>query len=494
MAASPQPVCLAQDIRRLEAAAQRADPAARLMERAGLAAARVATTMLEGRGRTVLVVAGPGNNGGDAFEVAVHLQRDGAEVRVVFAGEPARLAPDAARALDKWRAAGGELLAEIPPNRTFDLVIDGLFGIGLTRPVDGRPAALIAAMNALAAPVLALDVPSGIDADTGMVRGSAVRATRTLTFIALKPGLLTLDGPDHVGDLECDPIGIDAVALVAALGSLVDDTICARGPVRPRNFHKGNAGTVAILGGAAGMTGAALLAGRAALHAGAGKVFVGMLADPPPAIDPAHPELMIRAADALPPADELQALAVGPGMGTEALAQRLLAQALRSTLPLVLDADALNLVATYSTLEHALAARAAPTLLTPHPGEASRLLGRSTREVQADRVAAALALARRFRAHALLKGNGSVIADPSGTWAIVASGNPGMASGGMGDVLAGVAGALLAQGLDAPLALRLAAYVHGAAADRCVARGIGPIGLTASEVIPEVRALINQRS
>ncbi len=494
MAATLAPAYTVDQIRAIEAAANQAEPGARLMERAGAAAAKAAVAMLDARGKNVLVLAGPGNNGGDAFEVALHLKRGFYQVHVVFVDDATKLPADATQALKKWRAAGGEILAEIPAKKAWHLVIDGLFGIGLTRPVTGKHSALIATANGLGVPILALDIPSGVNGDTGTVHGSAIRATHTITFIAHKPGLLTLDGPDHCGALTCDDLGLAVESLVPAEGRIVDGAIMEDGPSpRRRNFHKGDAGSLAIVGGATGMTGAALLAGRAALKSGAGKVFLALLGDPALTVDALHPEIMIRRAEQLLAGGKLDALVAGPGMGMDALAQRVLAQVLRADAPIVLDADALNLVGAYSTLANALVTRTAPTLVTPHPAEAARMLACSVAEVQGHRVATARLLARRFKVFALLKGNGSVLAAPDGHWWIVRAGNPGMATGGMGDVLAGVIGGLLAQGIAPGQALRLGVYLHAAAADRCVVEGIGPIGLSAGEVIDRVRALINRR-
>jgi hydroxyethylthiazole kinase-like uncharacterized protein yjeF len=262
---------------------------------------------------------------------------------------------------------------------------------------------------------------------------------------------------------------------------------------RERNVHKGTFGTLAIVGGADGMVGAPLLAGRAALHAGAGKVYIGFAASSPPALDWGQPELMLRSADdAL--AAEASAIVCGPGLGLAADAKALVARAVAAEVPLVLDADALNAIAGDPALAAAVAKRTAPTIATPHPAEAGRLSGRTAAAIQSDRLAAALTLADRLRAHIVIKGAGSVLAHPDGTWDINASGNAGLASAGTGDVLAGLAGAFLAQGIDAKDALRFAVCVHGAAADRCVAEGRGPLGLTASELAPAVRALLNEAS
>ncbi len=484
------PIYSAAGIRRLETLATEGPEAPVLMERAGLAAAEHARAMCGDRARDVLVVAGPGNNGGDAFEVAAHLKRGFYRVHVVFAGDRAKLPPDAARALAKWESAGGTLLPEIPSGVRFGLAVDGLFGIGLARPLAAAHAALVRAVNALGAPVLALDVPSGVNGDTGAVMGEAVRATRTVTFIAHKPGLLTLDGPDHCGEIAVEPLGIDAPGLLPPEGSLVDAASvgAALGP-RPRNFHKGRAGSVGILGGAAGMSGAAFLAGRAALKCGAGRTYLGLLA--PLALDPVQPELMLRSPKDLLEKSLLTVLAAGPGLGRSDAAKKALAAAIASELPLVLDADGLNLAAASPATAKKVAARKAPTIMTPHPAEAARLLGRETHEVQADRVAAAQAIARRYRALVALKGNGTVIAAPGGEWWINTSGNPGMASAGMGDVLTGIIAALLAQGAAPADATLAGVWLHGTAADRLVAAGAGPVGLTAGEVIDSARVLLN---
>jgi ADP-dependent NAD(P)H-hydrate dehydratase / NAD(P)H-hydrate epimerase len=476
-------------IRELEA---RAAGANRLMERAGAAAAEFARSLCGDTAKAILVLAGPGNNGGDAFEVAAHLKRGFFRVSVVFAGVRDKLSEDARAALARWEATGGTPLDDIPAGARFDLAVDGLFGIGLKRPLEGRPRALVERLNALRVPVLSLDMPSGVDADTGAVLGGAVKASHTITFIAYKPGQLTLDGPDHCGELKLATLGLDAASLLEPEGALLDaDILAAAVTPRPKNFHKGQAGNVGVLGGSAGMVGAAVIAGRAALRCGAGRVYLGLLTPRPPYVDTANPELMLRKPSALLERGLVDVLIAGPGMGKAGSAGKLLRAALAAPLPLVLDADALNLIAANRALAAAVAKRAQATLLTPHPAEAARLLGETTRGVQADRVAAARELARRYRSIALLKGNGSVIAEPGGRFWINPSGNPGMASAGMGDALAGIVAALCAQGA-APLdALLAGTYLHGAAADALVAAGSGPLGITASEVIDSARALMN---
>jgi hydroxyethylthiazole kinase-like uncharacterized protein yjeF len=495
MRATLPPLYTVAGVRALEAAALRLDPHAQLMERAGVAAAELARELLGETGRSVLVLAGPGNNGGDALEVATHLKRWFFRVDVVFAGDPAKLPHDAAGALAKWNAADGRLLRSIPPGARHDLVVDGLFGIGLARPAAGAIASLIDAANTLPGAKLALDIASGVNADTGAAMGPALRATHTITFIARKPGLYTLDGPDHCGEIRLATLGVDLDAAEPADGRLVTGAVLGAPLLtRPRNFHKGLAGSLGIVGGAAGMVGAALLAGRAALKLGAGKVFLGLLADRAPAVDYVQPELMLRRPDALLADVALGAVAAGPGMGTETAAQRVLAQALRLDVPAVLDADALNLVASYTVLQSAVLSRKAATLLTPHPAECARLLGVATKDVQADRIAAARQLAARMKSLVALKGNGTVLAASDGRWWINASGNPGMASAGMGDVLTGFVGALLAQGLAPEDALIAGVHLHGAAADALVDAGAGPVGLAAGELIEAGRALLNARS
>ncbi len=488
------PVLLTADLRAVEQAALVGPDPAPLMARAGLAAAELARQLAGDSGRPVLVLAGPGNNGGDALVVARHLKSWWFKVVVVCPAGSGKYAGDASAALRAWQQAGGDITSILPAEQDWSLVIDGLFGIGLQRDLTEDYAALVEQVNALDAPVLALDVPSGLDADTGCVRGAAVVADHTLTFIALKPGLLTGDGPDHCGILQVADLGLGDAVAAAPHGVLITDGVLARLlPPRPCNSHKGSYGSAGIVGGAPGMTGAALLAARAALKCGAGRVYSGLLADDVPLLDPLQPELMLRPADGVLRLDHLSALAVGPGLGDSPDAAEYLDWAIEKNLPLVLDADALNLLATFPELKDKLKQRVAETILTPHPAEAARLLGCDTDDVQADRVAAAQRLARELNCGVVLKGCGSVCSWPDGHWAINASGNPGMAAAGMGDVLTGILVALLAQGVDERHTLTAAVYLHGAAADQLLAEGIGPVGLTAGELIGAARALLNRR-
>ncbi len=483
------PICDVAAIRDIESRHAGATPP--LMERAGAAAVSQALTFIESSGLPPLIACGPGNNGGDGFVLARLLRSRGIAPVVVFTGDAARLPADARGALDAYRAGGGEFVREIPQGH-FALAVDALFGIGLQRPIEGAHAALIGRINALGCPVLALDVPSGLCADTGRVLGCAVQADATATFIALKPGLLTLDGPDHCGAVSVFDLGLAPEQALAAHGRTVTpDLFRTRLLQRRKNSHKGMMGGVGILGGAPGMVGAALLAGRAALKLGAGRVYVGLIDHAALAVDTDQPELMLRNPEALLAEEHVTALAMGPGLGQGNQALKLLRQSIAADLPLLLDADALNLIAAHPVLANRVRKRAAPTLITPHPLEAARLLGSDIAAVQADRLRAARALAAKLKAHTVLKGCGSVIAAPDARWFINTSGNPGMASAGMGDVLSGLAVSLLAQGWAAEAALLCAVHLHGAAADQLAAGGTGPIGLTADETIDAARQRFN---
>jgi hydroxyethylthiazole kinase-like uncharacterized protein yjeF len=452
------PLLRSAELRDIET--RHADVVPPLMERAGRAAAELALRLLKNRRARVLALAGPGNNGGDAIVMAHVLKQQGIDVVV---------------------GPGGKV-----PKGDYGLVVDGLFGIGLGRPISGPYAGLIERINAFEGPVLALDIPSGLDGDTGRVLGVAVRATHTISFIGGKPGLYTLDGPDHCGEVSVADLGLRLDKFPGALLAIDDFRDCLK--PRLRNSHKGSYGSLALIGGGAGMTGAALLAGRAGLQLGAGRVFVGLLQ--PLSVDPMQPELMLRTPDdALAQAT---AAVIGPGLGASALAVEAIRRVTSADFSVLFDADALNLLAAHPVLAVHIARRTSPTLLTPHPAEAARLLASTTDAVQADRVGAALQLAQRFKAHVALKGCGTVIAYPDGRWRINANGNSGLASGGTGDVLSGFIGALLAQGWPADAALSGAVHLHGAAADALVASGVGPVGIVAGELIPVARTLLNR--
>jgi len=489
MAATP--LFLSPGLRQIEARHQ----AAGLMQRAGLAAADWAAELAGQRDWPVLILAGPGNNGGDAFETARLLRQRFFAVEVLFAGTPERLPDDARAAYRNFLAEGGKV-SERAGHSRYSLIIDGLFGIGLGRPPAGQYADLIGLANRLAdetgCPLLALDCPSGLNADSGQSLPPTIQASHTLSFIAAKPGLFTGDGPDCCGQVRIADLALEAADLPPADGHLIHpDDFSSRLRPRRKNSHKGSYGSAGILGGAPSMVGAAFLAGRAAIKLGAGRVYVGLLDHPAANFDPIQAELMLRRPQALLQAG-LGALACGPGLGISLEASELLETAIAFDQPLVLDADALNLVASEGNLQVALASRTRPAILTPHPTEAARLLECSTPEVQADRLGAAREISERYHCHVALKGCGTVVQLASGRWFINTTGNPGMATAGMGDVLTGIVVALLAQGWPCEQAVLAGVHLHGAAADRLVAGGLGPIGLTAGEVIDAARALLNE--
>ncbi len=484
------------EIRAIEQSATEALPPHTLMARAGLAAAQHALELLpdDKHSASVLVLAGPGNNGGDALEVAAHLANAGVRVTVLSYAHAEKSPEDAKWALARAQRSPARFKeASVVGSTGWSLVIDGLFGIGLSKPITGELKPLVEAVNRMKCPVLALDTPSGLDADTGSLVGEdgvAIRASHTITFIAGKPGLYTKQGRDHAGEVSIAPLDIESSHYPAPHCWLNEVAQFSHSLIqRPHDSHKGSYGVVAIVGGARGMAGAVVLAGRAALQSGAGRVYAVFLEDAP-AYDQAQPELMCRNAhdfnlnSAVP--------VTGPGLGQSRSAHDLLAQTLSVRQPVVLDADALNLIAAEPGLQHRAKHRRNATLMTPHPLEAARLLGTSSQQVQANRLDAARQLAREFNATVILKGSGSVIAEPKGNAYINPTGNPALSTAGSGDVLAGVCGALLAQGWPVRDAALAATWVHGKAADELVSRGTGPIGLTAGELIPAVRTLLNR--
>lgn len=490
------------EIRDIEHAAQAVLPAGTLMQRAGEAAAALALELIAkpagaSGAAEALILAGPGNNGGDALEVAARLAGAGIRVTVLLFADPARQSPESQQALQRARSSSARFLdmAQAPDiiSARWSLIVDGLFGIGLTRPISGALRTLVEMINALPCRVLALDVPSGLDADTGNVvgdNGVALRADDTMTFLGNKPGLHTGHGRDYAGTVHVSLLQLGPEYFKPARAALNAPEMFA-GSLRARRHgsHKGSYGDVVVVGGAPGMAGAAILAATAAAKSGAGRVFVAFIAEPP-AYDPAQPELMCRAA--LEQDFTGATLVVGPGFGKSATAGDLLLRALHTQAPLVLDADALNLIAAEQELQQTLAQRAAKHLMTPHPLEAARLLGTSSAAIQANRLESARELARRFHATVILKGSGTVIARPDGMVLINTTGNPGLATAGTGDVLAGVCGAMLAQGWTDEDAALGAVWLHGHAADMLVEQGIGPVGLTAGELIPCVRTALNR--
>jgi hydroxyethylthiazole kinase-like uncharacterized protein yjeF len=508
----PLPLYTVAQLRALEAQGARGLPPHTLMACAGAAAAHYLTERAAHDGslageRPVWIAAGPGNNGGDALVLATRLRQAGIAAQVCM---PLDVNADDARwALGEARAAGVPV-SHAPPASldAFAWLVDGLFGIGLARPLDGVFAELAERMSRRARThgrVLALDVPSGLNSDTGDIveGGIAVRATDTLTFLGAKPGLYMMHGRDLAGAVSVAPLGLYPPVQDDEVVRLNAPTLFApHFPARAFASHKGTFGSLAVVGGDTGMCGAPILAARAALLAGAGKVHVAFVGDGAPAYDPPYPELMLHPAGSLT-FDAMDALAVGCGMGRGPKAVALLAPALACAAPLLIDADALNLIASDTALADALAARAAPDgggpeskrrlcVLTPHPLEAARLLGCTAGQVQGDRLAAARALAARFGAVIVLKGAGTVIAAPDGRVAVNPTGNAALATGGTGDVLGGIVGALLAERVPSYEAALAGVYLHGWAADTLTAAGSGPAGLTAGELAPVVRRLLNR--
>lgn len=492
------------ELRRLEARAQAQLPHGTLMQRAGLSAAewirawlaQAAPPGARGGPALVLVLCGPGNNGGDGFACAAALARMGIACACWAPRDSGSEEARAARAA--WSGvAQGRILTELPDARGVVLAVDALFGIGAQRPLDGDYLQALRWVQEHRIPLLALDVPSGLNAQTGAWLGAVAgaRALHTLTFLGDKPGLHTLEGIDAAGTVSVAGLGVSDPSPEAA--GRLSSPGCFTACLQPRaaNSNKGDFGAVAVVGGASGMVGAALLAARAALRLGAGKVYVCCLGAPQLGVDPLQPELMFRVWPHLPDADVLVA---GCGLGGDATAREALERAIAHEGGLVLDADALNLLAGDTRLAAQLrahtAAQAAATVLTPHPAEAARLLQSDTSAVQADRVQAALTLARSFGTIVVLKGAGSIIAAPphaaaaQGRYWINTTGSAALASAGTGDVLAGMIGALLAQaphaasaGDEAALQAVLAAvWLHGQAAARSRRR----IGLTASDIAP----------
>ena len=491
-------------IRAIEQAGIASLPSYTLMQRAGAAVAASAKRMLANDvyEKRVLILAGPGNNGGDGCESASVLAQQGAKIFIHCIATSDPLPPDSVIAFEHAVENECELILEEDIDfPTYDLVIDALFGIGLSQPIKAPLRDLIADLNRTSAqhhfPVLAVDVPSGCNADTGCVVGPdgiAVSADKTITFIANKIGLHTAYGRDYAGQVEVDTLDLPENLFSSPTAELNHPSLFSAA-IKKRNHatHKGSYGDVKIIGGARGMAGAVVLASRMALHAGAGRTYAVFL-DDVPAYDNEHPEIMCRAADTC----DLTAncLVLGPGLGVSRAAHDVLSKALSTKTALILDADALNLIAVEAGLQEKLKARSALCILTPHPLEAARLLNQSVELVQADRIAAAQTLSVQLNCVVILKGSGSVIAHPDGKVVINTTGNPALATAGTGDVLAGCCGALLAQTQVSAWEAALAStWLHGKAADTLAAtmfaNGEHLIGMTASELIPAIRKELN---
>ncbi|MNF30998.1 Bifunctional NAD(P)H-hydrate repair enzyme Nnr [compost metagenome] len=437
------------------------------------------------------VLAGRGNNAGDGYLVAALALRAGWRVQLLAVGDPLPLQGAAAQARDEAQAAGVSVQPWSECAELSGVVLDALLGTGLSGAVREPYAQAIRLLNASGLPVLAVDIPSGLCADSGQVLGVAVRAQLTVTLIGLKLGLFTGVAADWVGELEFADLQADP-ALVAAQAWVAQRLAGSNVPrlaARPRTVHKGQLGHVLVVGGDRGLAGAALLAAQSALRSGAGMVSLATRAEHLAAAQARVPEVMSAAVAS---ANQLLALGaaasvwvVGPGLGQGAWGRSLLSVACIAEAPQVWDADALNLLAAGAVR------MPAGGVITPHPGEAARLLGISSAEVQADRPAAARTLARRYQAVCVLKGAGSLVADPDGQLLLCDRGHPAMAGAGLGDVLAGLIGALLAQGLPAMAAASLAVWLHASAGERLAGQGCG---LAASDLCAAIRQLLQEQS
>ena len=495
-------------IRAIEREQFAAMPSFTLMQQAGSAVAAAAQNLSQpAAAEPILALAGNGNNGGDAIVAATELRQAGYNARLVFCGNPEALPEDAARALKAWQTAGYEILTAahisdssgalcLPPAQ---LLIDGIFGIGLSRPPHGIWRQLIDATNCHPAPVLAIDVASGLDADSGCdigVRGekvanaanaaTAIRAAKTVTFFGGKPGLYTGDGIELSGEVEIAPLTLPA-ELPAPCGWLMKAAPPLTRLRRSKNSHKGSYGTVALAGGADGMLGALVLAARATARLGAGKTIACALGSCPP-VDWQHPDIMWRNIADIP-FDSATCFAVGMGLGTSAMAAEQLARLLTVPAPLLVDADGLTLLAQDSSQRRQVAARQHGTIFTPHPGEAARLLDSDYAAIAADRCAAAAAIARDWRTTVVLKGAGSIIQTPEQPFIICGAGNPGLARGGSGDILSGMITALLAQTEDTAFATATGTWLHAAAADR-LAQQNGALGVNINQLADTATELV----
>lgn len=464
-------------------------PGLTLMERAGAAAFDLLQTRWPGT-RHITLLCGPGNNGGDGFVVARLALQAGMTVRLLLLGERAKLQGDALTSAEKFAQAGGRIESFNGLDFSTDLIVDGVFGTGLERPVAGRWETALLAANRHPAPILALDIPSGLHADSGRILGCAIQAQATITFIGLKRGLFTGQGPGCCGSIALDDLQVpDGVyqAVDASARLLRWRTFAEQLAPRARTLHKGQCGHLLLVGGDSGFSGAIRMAGEAALRTGAGLVSIATRAEHAALITSQRPELMCHGVEQpealLPLMARADAVAIGPGLGKGPWGQRMLRQVLQSDLPLVVDADGLNLLAMEPM-------QRANWILTPHPGEAARLLGCETSEIQDDRFGAVAQLRRRYAGAVLLKGAGTLISSgPNKPVGVCCEGNPGMASGGMGDLLTGIIGSLVVQGWALESAIEMGVCLHGAAADR--AAEAGERGMLATDLLPEIRRLIN---
>lgn len=443
--------------------------------------------------KKISVFCGVGNNAGDGYILARLARQAGLSVTVTQLGEVGLLKGDASAAYQAWLESGGR--CEPYTEKRFqsispaDVVVDALLGTGLKRPVEGDWRDAIAAMNRQRSPILAIDIPSGLDADTGDILGIAVKADATISFIGLKQGMFTGRGRDCCGSIFFDHLDVPLEAHLSVTPSSfriqpaqVDDLL----PKRAASFHKGDAGHVLVIGGDHGMAGAVRMAAEAAARVGAGLVSVASRTEHGPQIVASRPELMCHGVESPEQLSgclsRASVVAIGPGLGQSEWSKSLLARVLETRLPMVVDADAINLLAQNPIQNE-------QWVLTPHPGEAARLLQTDTRSVQQDRFFAASQIVQRYGGVCVLKGSGSLVASANAPTRVCDLGNPGMASGGMGDVLTGVIAGLLAQGLSPEQAASAGVYIHAHAADLCASDG--ERGILATDLFCHLRKLVN---
>lgn len=488
----PQSLYRAQDLRELDriATEEMGIPGYTLMTRAGNAAFRLLRRTWP-RARNVVVVCGIGNNGGDGFVMARLAHEGGAQVEVLLLGEAALLRGDARRACEAMLKAGVQVSSFVPERwPDADVVVDALLGTGLDREVSGLHREAITLINRQQAPVLSLDIPSGLHADSGNALGVAVRATKTVTFIGLKQGLFTGQGPDYGGEITFDDLEVPSEIyerVPAPAFRISSAWMNSLLPPRARIAHKGHHGHVLVVGGEPGMAGAARLAGEAAARVGAGLVSMATHPSHAAVLNGERPELMCHGvADAagLPALlSKASVVAIGPGLGRDEWGNKLFGAILESALPMVVDADALYWLAREPL-------RRNHWILSPHPGEAARLLNVTAGDIQADRWQAVRELQKRYGGVVILKGAGTLVCNGHDPVALCDSGNPGMAAGGMGDVLTGVIAGLLAQGLNPWQAALAGVYLHGRAGDAAAARD-GERGMMAGDLMGPLRRLVN---
>jgi NAD(P)H-hydrate epimerase len=460
-----------------------------LMTRAGEAALNAALEQFP-EAKRWQVICGSGNNGGDGYVLARLAGARGIGVSVLLMSSPDNLKGDAATAYQDFAAEGGAIaMFEGSLDGEAELLVDALLGSGLERDVEGKYAEIVDAINRHAAPVLALDIPSGLNADTGDVMGVAVKADMTVSFVGLKSGLFLKEGPNYAGELRFAGLDIPADCLATQEADLQRMNIAAiRSWLAPRkrDAHKGDFGHVLIVGGGPGMSGAVRLCGEAALRSGAGLVSVATHPSHHAMIASGRPELMCHAVEAAkdlkPLLERATVIALGPGLGTGKWSQTMFDAIMKSDLPMVVDADALNLLVDSE-------ARKDDWILTPHPGEAARLLGSKTAKVQADRRGSLIKIAKKFGGTVVLKGSGSLVSASDGPSWLCTAGNPGMAAAGMGDVLTGVIAGLRAQGLSSEMAAVAGVDIHARAGDAAAEKG--QRGLMASDLLQELRAWVN---